>query len=1201
MYIKQVTIQGFKSYRDQTIVDPFSPKHNVVVGRNGSGKSNFFFAIRFVLSDMFSTLRAEERQLLLHEGAGMAAMSAYVEIVFDNTDFRIPVEKEEVVLRRAIGLKKDEYFLDNKHVTKNDVANLLESSGFSRSNPYYIVQQGKINSLALAKDSERLQLLKEVAGTSVYDERRAQSISILEDTRNKRARIEEVLGYIEQRLGELESEKNELKRYQELDRDHRCIEYTLHSKELEDVRVKLDEVEVVRQRESERAQTSFDALLDAQVRMKTLEDEMSSLRDTIQALTTEKKELEGERQETLRLRTKAELDVHDLERGLADARTGESRISVEMKELTRSISEKEKQLGKVLPQFQKVVEEEEALNERLEQQNRTREELFAKQSRHRQFSSAQARDKWLNSEIKSLKQTISEKKVPIAALKKEIADQERLIEKMKTEKTEREAQLVERRKGIDTTMAEHHEKKHRQDQLQNERTKYWRDEAAIRKEFGELKERASAAERSLLSSTSRPVRDGLESIKRIQQELQLPGVHGPLIELISVSDKTFNTATDVVGGNSLFNVVVDTDVTASKILAIMKERRLPGRVTFLPLNRLHPKEAKFPEDESVIPLIKKLSFDPTFRPAVLQIFGRTLVCRTEQIASQYARAEGLTGITLNGRKVDRKGVLQGGYIDQRTVKINLQVELSQLRSQAETKEEELKKNEQVFAETEQTINTLVGELRQAESRQQQLRQAVEHLREDIASLATRIADSGKALEQKQALLASSTADLGRLDSQLAAYQTELGTEMQSQLDEDDEAQVRACSDEIERCKRQLNTLASKRSELESKKNELELDLTNNLRKRLSALEEEHEQRDPTLLQNSLAEKQSDLHKLAASIEETKARVEEIDRTLAKANKEHTTQSNEYEDLRAKERERLALEVTTEKSMEQILSKRSLLIQKKDECMRKIRELGSLPSEAFSKYQKTSMKQLYSLLAENNAELKKFSHVNKKALDQYVSFSSQRDELLERKKEQDAADEKIQELIAVLDGQKDEAIERTFKQVAKNFTEVFKELVPEGRASLVMQRRRDEAADDEPAAADTSRTGGRIENYVGVGIRVSFTGRSDETHLVQQLSGGQKTVVALGLIFAIQRCDPAPFYLFDEIDQALDATHRTAVAEMIHRMSDKAQFITTTFRPEMLTHADKCYGVTYGNKVSHIQAVTKKQALDFIEEEHRQAD
>lgn len=145
MYIKTLTIQGFKSYRDQTQIEPFSPRHNVVVGRNGSGKSNFFAAIRFVLSDAYTSMSREERQALLHEGTSTATtLSAYVEIVFDNSDQRFPTGNDEVILRRTIGQKKDEYSLDRKSASKADVMNLLESAGFSKSNPYYIVPQGRV-------------------------------------------------------------------------------------------------------------------------------------------------------------------------------------------------------------------------------------------------------------------------------------------------------------------------------------------------------------------------------------------------------------------------------------------------------------------------------------------------------------------------------------------------------------------------------------------------------------------------------------------------------------------------------------------------------------------------------------------------------------------------------------------------------------------------------------------------------------------------------------------------------------------------------------------------------------------------------------------------------------------------------------------------------------------------------------------------
>merc|ERR1712072_1378408 len=137
---------------------------------------------------------------LLHEGTGPRVISAYVEIIFDNSDGRLPIDKDEVFLRRVIGAKKDNYFLNKRMVPRSEVMNLLESAGFSRANPYYIVKQGKINQMATAPDSQRLQLLREVAGTRVYDERKDESKQIMEESNTKHTKINEVLVMIEERL-----------------------------------------------------------------------------------------------------------------------------------------------------------------------------------------------------------------------------------------------------------------------------------------------------------------------------------------------------------------------------------------------------------------------------------------------------------------------------------------------------------------------------------------------------------------------------------------------------------------------------------------------------------------------------------------------------------------------------------------------------------------------------------------------------------------------------------------------------------------------------------------------------------------------------------------------------------------------------------------------------------------------------------------
>jgi len=258
-------------------------------------------------------------------------------------------------------------------------------------------------------------------------------------------------------------------------------------------------------------------------------------------------------------------------------------------------------------------------------------------------------------------------------------------------------------------------------------------------------------------------------------------------------------------------------------------------------------------------------------------------------------------------------------------------------------------------------------------------------------------------------------------------------------------------------------------------------------------------------------------------------------------------------------------------------------------------------------------------------LKKYKHVNKKAFEQYNNFTTQRDGLFKRRKELDDGQASIQELIDNLDQRKDEAIERTFKQVSKEFASIFERLVPAGRGRLVIQRKTDQRAREEEDSDDEPRES--VENYTGVGISVSFNSKHDEQQRIQQLSGGQKStypflpqpfhaitpslgLCALALVFAIQQCDPAPFYLFDEIDANLDAQYRTAVAQMLEEISAQqssqnadngaggmsGQFICTTFRPEMLLVADKCYGVTFHNKTSGINAVSKEEALKFVDGE-----
>ncbi|CAM9202095.1 unnamed protein product, partial [Lampetra fluviatilis] len=437
----------------------------------------------------------------------------------------------------------------------------------------------------------------------------------------------------------------------------------------------------------------------------------------------------------------------------------------------------------------------------------------------------------------------------------------------------------------------------------------------------------------------------------------------------------------------------------------------------------------------------------------------------------------------------------------------------------------------------------------------------------------------------------------------------------SQLSVTDQQRVDALNDEIRALQLENRQLLNERIKYESIMTRLETYLNENLRKRLDQVEAELNEIRETESNKTLSTTNSELEAFNKRIGDTTKRSEELDVLTDKLEGEIKELQRTMDSWKGREKEQLEAINHDAKELDKMTNRQSMLLKKKDDYMKRIRELGSLPQDAFEKYQNLSLKQLFKKLEQCNQELKKYGHVNKKALDQFVNFSEQKEKLMKRQEELDRESgyKSIMELMNVLELRKYEAIQLTFKQVSRNFSEVFQKLVPGGKATLIMKKGDSEGGggggdgggaggSGGDAGPSHSSSGGSssnvpsIEQFAGVSIRVSFTGKQAEMREMQQLSGGQKSLVALALIFAIQKCDPAPFYLFDEIDQALDAQHRKAVSDMIAELSQHAQFITTTFRPELLESADKFYGVKFRHKVSHIDVISAEQAKDFVEDD-----
>ncbi|KAI0087967.1 hypothetical protein BDY19DRAFT_202098 [Irpex rosettiformis] len=803
MFIKTLTIQGFKSYRDQTQIEPFSPRHNVVVGRNGSGKSNFFAAIRFVLSDAYTSMSREERQALLHEGVSVTnTLSAYVEIVFDNSDNRFPTGREEVILRRTIGLKKDEYSLDKKSASKADVMNLLESAGFSKSNPYYIVPQGRITALTNAKDHERLALLKEVAGTKVYEQRRTESLRIMAETDAKRGKIDELLEYIETRLTELEEEKEELKEFQEKDKERRCLEYALHQRDLEEVTEALENLEEERRGDVHSANVRREEFNDRERQSKSLEQSISRLRNGLTTANLTRQGTQTELTDLIRSRTELQCIVSDLQTA-ADRAGGQNVVlESELTEVQQQIAQREASLAALLPEWEAHRAQENEEKKRMDDARVRLDALYGKRGRLEKFRTRAERDQYLRAEIASVetyatsqnnalhnaRQELEQARVSLSEIEQRVETAVERAEDGRTRAKELGEQLA-------TLRDEHSE-------LTERRKELWREETKLKSLVDNEADELRTAERSLASMMDKDTGSGLRAVDEIAERFGLDGVYGPLYRLFEVADDKFNTAVELTAGNSLFHVVVDTDETATRVLNTMIKEKT-GRVTFMPLNRLHPKNPPTPNAQDAIPLIDKLRFDPIHLKAFQQVFGKTCVCRDLTIAAAYVKSHGINTITLDGDKVDRKGALTGGYYDVRRSRLEAISNVMSWKSKFIADDKRLKEVTTAIQQLEQEITRLVGRMQVLGNQQNQARSIRESLAEESAQFAKEKERLTGRIERLEGEIQELETELDGLRAKLNGYTAEIASPLANGLSAEEEEQIETLGREIEERQKQL--------------------------------------------------------------------------------------------------------------------------------------------------------------------------------------------------------------------------------------------------------------------------------------------------------------------------------------------------------------------------------------------------------------
>lgn len=1221
MYIKRVIIKGFKTYRNETIIDNFSPHQNVIIGSNGSGKSNFFAAIRFVLSDDYSNLKREERQGLIHQGSGGSVMSASVEIVFHDPDHSMILPSgvlsrgdDEVTIRRTVGLKKDDYQLNDRNVTKGDIVRMLETAGFSMNNPYNIVPQGKIVALTNAKDKERLQLLEDVVGAKSFEVKLKASLKKMEETEQKKIQINKEMGELNSKLSEMEQERKELEKYNELERNRKIYQFTLYDRELNEVINQMERLDG----DYNNTVYSSEQYIQELDKREDMIDQVSKKLSSIEASlkiknATDLQQAKLRESEISQKLTNVNVKIKDVQQQIESNGEQRNLDSATLKEIKSIIEQRKQKLSKILPRYQELTREEAMYKLQLASLQQKERDLILKKGEYARFKSKDERDTWIHSEIEELKSSIQN----LNELESQLQMDRTSLRKQYSAIDEEIEELIDSINGPDTKGqledfdSELIHLKQKLSESLDTRKELWRKEQKLQTVLETLLSDVNQNQRNVNETMSRSLANGIINVKEITEKLKISpeSVFGTLGELIKVNDK-YKTCAEVIGGNSLFHIVVDTEETATLIMNELY-RMKGGRVTFIPLNRLSlDSDVKFPSNTTTqiqfTPLIKKIKYEPRFEKAVKHVFGKTIVVKDLGQGLKLAKKHKLNAITLDGDRADKSGVLTGGYLDQhKRTRLESLKNLNESRSQHKKILEELEFVRNELNDIDTKIDQVNGNIRKVSNDRESVLTNIEIYRTSLNTKKNEKLILEESLNAIILKLEKLNTNRTFAQEKLNTFENDLLQEFDSELSKEEKERLESLTKEISAAHNKLNitsdalegittTIDSLNAELESKLIPQENDLESKM----------SEVGDAFIfgLQDELKELQLEKESVEKQHENAVLELSTVQREIESLIAEETNNKKLLE--KANNQQRLLLKKLDnfQKSVEKTMIKKTTLVTRREELQQRIREIGLLPEDALvNDFSDITSDQLLQRLNDMNTEISGLKNVNKRAFENFKKFNERRKDLAERASELDESKDSIQDLIVKLKQQKVNAVDSTFQKVSENFEAVFERLVPRGTAKLIIHRKNDNANDhDESIDVDMDAESNESQNgkdneimYTGVSISVSFNSKQNEQLHVEQLSGGQKTVCAIALILAIQMVDPASFYLFDEIDAALDKQYRTAVATLLKELSKNAQFICTTFRTDMLQVADKFFRVKYENKISTVIEVNREEAIGFI--------
>ncbi len=1169
MYLKSIEIQGFKSFANK-IVFKFHNGITGIVGPNGSGKSNVADAVRWVLGEQrIKQLRGASMQDVIFSGTEMRKPLgyAYVAITLDNSDHQLAIDFDEVtVARRIYRSGESEYLLNGAPCRLKDVNELFYDTGIGKEG-YSIIGQGQIDKILSGKPEERRELFDEAAGIVKFKKRKVAAQKKLEDEKQNLVRVNDILSELEKQIGPLEKQSETAKIYLKKKEELKTLDVNMFL--LENNRL---------QEQLKNAQDKFEIasneLEQTTAQYEKIKEEYEQIQGQIEQLDETIESDRSSLTDTSVLRGKLEGEINVLKEQIKSAQSNEehfnARKTAVSKEMDARLLDKEGILAD-----KKIIDEQVAEIERA--RNEAREKLLAVQGRIEE----------LNNDIESGKNAIIDALNSRATIKSKLGRYDTMTEQINI----RKAELTSRLLRIKSDEAQQEETIK---QLEEEFEKI-NEEIRSLNDSQEQKEEKLALIREELAGKDQKLRDTQVSYHQEKSKLEAltnlteryegyggsvkrvmecrdkeKGIIGVVADIIKV-EKKYETAIETALGGNIQNIVTDDEETAKRMITFLKQNKA-GRATFLPLTSItNPQEFKTPEalaERGVIGMADELvSIENKYRNVAKAMLGRIVVVDNVDNAVKIARRfdYGIRMVTLEGELLVPGGAISGGAFKNNSNLLGRRREMEELEN----------KVKQFLKEIDQLLN----EIEEIKAERNKLRLSLE---EDKAALQKKFIEQNtarlnviKAQERKEEAsegsmeLKSEEREIEQQIQEIKLSKQEIQKELEDSelLEQKVEQQIRKFQVELEEKRKEESEQSAHVSEwdVEVEKMLQQQDFhqqnVNRIDGEIDRYVKELKEIEEGLKQNSedTLNKQNSIVSIEQTIAASHTTQGDTEKKL-KENIERKEQLSQKQKNFFKDREALAEKMTgLDKEVYRLNSQKEKFqesLEGQINYMWDEYEITLSDAAALRNEEMTDLSAMKKDIVSLKEQIKKLGDVNVNAIEDYKNLmeryqflKTQHDDLVE-------AEKTLEGIIVELDTAMRKQFNEKFAEISKEFDKVFKELFGGGKGTL-------ELMED--------------EDILEAGIRIIAQPPGKKLQNMMQLSGGEKALTAIALLFAIQNLKPSPFCLLDEIEAALDENNVTRFAKYLHKLTKYTQFIVITHRRGTMEKADRLYGITMQEK------------------------